>query len=232
MKKKVPSGSGVKPVKQYYLAPHLKFLDRFLKSRPAKGNIIEKPTSNRNEKLGADEDNLSVSEDEEPEPLPENKSETPFSPQSTNDLTEVTTPAAEVTDGSRKRKAPTLKEVNESALSYFQEKKKLLTNKSSEAMDPDMAFFQSLLPDVKAMNAKQKRKFKIGVLNLVGQIMDEDMSTSESVNRTPTPVHSSYYMSTTSTESHPQSIEESNITTDNNFQNSNFNLREFIHYGN
>lgn len=32
--------------------------------------------------------------------------------------------------------------------------------------DPDMLFLKSLLPDMKAMNENQKRKFKIGILKL------------------------------------------------------------------
>lgn len=36
---------------------------------------------------------------------------------------------------------------------------------------PDELFFKSLLPDVMMMNADQKRKFKLGVLNLIDKIL-------------------------------------------------------------
>ncbi|CAH1983581.1 unnamed protein product [Acanthoscelides obtectus] len=36
---KLPSGSGAKHIKEYYLASHLRFLDSFVRSRPSKSNI-------------------------------------------------------------------------------------------------------------------------------------------------------------------------------------------------
>jgi len=42
---------------------------------------------------------------------------------------------------------------------------------SSETICPDEMFLKSLLPDITAMTKDQKRKFKIGVLNLVDNIL-------------------------------------------------------------
>lgn len=48
-----------------------------------------------------------------------------------------------------------------------------LKRKRSEESDedPDMMFLKSLLPDMKSMNDSQKRKFKIGILNLSDNIL-------------------------------------------------------------
>lgn len=39
--------------------------------------------------------------------------------------------------------------------------------------DVDLYFFKSLLPDMKLMNPEQKRRFKIGVINLSGNILND-----------------------------------------------------------
>jgi hypothetical protein len=46
--------------------------------------------------------------------------------------------------------------------------------------DPDAEFFRSLLPDIKTMNAKQKRVFKIGVVKLIDDILDNKESNGQS----------------------------------------------------
>ncbi|KAL0841017.1 hypothetical protein ABMA28_014787 [Loxostege sticticalis] len=44
-------------------------------------------------------------------------------------------------------------------------------NKSNETEDSDMAFFYSIVPEMKQMNPDQKRRFKMGVWSLVTQIL-------------------------------------------------------------
>jgi hypothetical protein len=46
--------------------------------------------------------------------------------------------------------------------------------------DPDAEFLHSLLPDMKSMTAKQKRAFKIGVLNLMDEILEDTGSDQQS----------------------------------------------------
>lgn len=41
-----------------------------------------------------------------------------------------------------------------------------------EEEDSDFSFLKSLLPDIKNMNNSQKRKFKIGVLKIVDEILE------------------------------------------------------------
>ncbi|KAG8233810.1 hypothetical protein J437_LFUL008030 [Ladona fulva] len=64
---------------------------------------------------------------------------------------------------------PLLLEVNRSVLEYFEFKKSLNTKTN----DPDLDFFKSILPDMREMSNDQKRRFKIGILNLAGQILSE-----------------------------------------------------------
>ncbi|CAH2010346.1 unnamed protein product [Acanthoscelides obtectus] len=49
------SGQGAKRVKEYYLAPHLLFLDPFLKSRKSKGNIAEESALSADEETDSNE---------------------------------------------------------------------------------------------------------------------------------------------------------------------------------
>lgn len=184
-----------KRVKEYYLTPHLLFLDPFLKSRKNKGNINDE-TSSIGEESGEEEDddreenviasleeNLSTrSSSPTPSPSPHvnnNKSKiikAPPSPSYNND------------DGYyyRKRKvdAITLTDGNQQASKYF-EKKQLLEIKNAtitlnETPDPDMAFLQSVLPDIHSMNDRQKRQFKMGVLDLADKILyDTQMDRSQ-----------------------------------------------------
>ncbi|CAG4969746.1 unnamed protein product [Colias eurytheme] len=96
----LPSGSAVKRVKEYYLAQHLHFLDKYLKSRPSKSNL-------------------------EPQ--------------------------------CRKRQN---------------------SEKQMQPLDTDLAFLQSMLSDMKAMNLVQKRRFKMGVMQLAAQILDGNEAAS------------------------------------------------------
>jgi hypothetical protein len=50
----------------------------------------------------------------------------------------------------------------------------------SETSDQDAEFLHSLLPDMKSMTAKQKRTFKIGVLNLMDEILEDTGSGQQS----------------------------------------------------
>jgi hypothetical protein len=50
----------------------------------------------------------------------------------------------------------------------------------SKTADQDAEFLHSLLSDMKSMTAKQKRTFKIGVLNLMDEILDDRGSDQQS----------------------------------------------------
>lgn len=77
------------------------------------------------------------------------------------------------------KKTPSLSELNRSAIENFNEKNKNLVQKSGSVIDSDLAFLQNVLPDIKLMSNRQKRLFKIGILQLVAET-----STPASVSRT------------------------------------------------
>jgi hypothetical protein len=55
--------------------------------------------------------------------------------------------------------------------------------------DPDAEFLRSLLPDIKTMTAKQKRIFKMGVVKLIDDILDQtgsDVRSSMNLTETST----------------------------------------------
>jgi hypothetical protein len=78
-----------------------------------------------------------------------------------------------VTPAPRKRRknstsSISIDDANRSAFDFFQAKKK-----ENKQEDPDLSFLKSILPDMKEMTGDQKRRFKVGILNLAGQILSE-----------------------------------------------------------
>lgn len=77
---------------------------------------------------------------------------------------------------------PILKKIklNATATESFKTKQKITSNNETQGPlsqlknHPDLAFFYSLLPDMKDMSRDQKRRFKMGVLNLAGEILQEN----------------------------------------------------------
>jgi hypothetical protein len=68
----------------------------------------------------------------------------------------------------------------------------LETTNASKTPDPDAEFLHSLLPDMKSMIAKQKRTFKIGALNLIGELLEDiesDQQSSAGLSETSTFYH-------------------------------------------
>ncbi|CAH2001679.1 unnamed protein product [Acanthoscelides obtectus] len=67
-----------------------------------------------------------------------------------------------------------LADLNKSAFEFFEKKKQAPYKPPAFTNDDaDVQFLLSLLPDLKKMTDKQKRKYKVGVLNLAGEILDE-----------------------------------------------------------
>ncbi|XP_049767875.1 uncharacterized protein LOC126101228 [Schistocerca cancellata] len=180
------SDSGAKQVAEYYLASRLLFLDKFLKTRPAKGNLVLENT-----KVEEVDDSVSV-EAEYRDLLREDScsSSSELSPplrQGTSRMS-PTPPAVAKCEDNRKRKAGTdVQDANESASKYYLDTQNLLEHKLAKVgeLDADMAFLQSLLPDMKAMTAQQKRKFKIGVLKLCDELLEQHSQ----VRQPPLPSH-------------------------------------------
>lgn len=59
------------------------------------------------------------------------------------------------------------------------QKKDRKSDKSMQYDNPDMSFLRSLLPDLELMNTRQKQKFKIGVLNLMNDILEQSENYTE-----------------------------------------------------
>ncbi|XP_046687185.1 uncharacterized protein LOC124372825 [Homalodisca vitripennis] len=181
---KLPSGSATKKIKQYYLAEHLNFLDNFLKSRQSKGNITEVETAQEEEQQNSEDEQLDDSTVEERDATQDSAQDANLP--TTGDTSKASKPAPipptltteqKKDNGYRKRKTPftSLSDVNSSAFKYFETKQRLLnqtSQKTSTEPDPDLAFLHSILPDMKAMDARQKRQFKIGVMKLADETLN------------------------------------------------------------
>ncbi|CAH1963767.1 unnamed protein product [Acanthoscelides obtectus] len=167
-----PSGSAAKTPKEYYLAPNLRFLDSFLKSRPSKGNL-----GNDADRI-EDEDDLTCM--------------SAGSPAGERQATDFITP--QHSQPPPKNKQIRISDVNKTAHEYFTLKNKQIIARQQN-MDEgtkvknkdDMAFFRSMMPDVQTMNQDQKRKLKLGVLNLIEQILKEPITSRISCPRSITP---------------------------------------------
>jgi hypothetical protein len=72
----------------------------------------------------------------------------------------------------RKEFSPSIsiKDVNRSAFDFFQSKK---NSQENEQDDYDLSFLKSILAGMKEMTGDKKRSFKVGILNLAGQILCE-----------------------------------------------------------
>jgi hypothetical protein len=88
------------------------------------------------------------------------------------------TPEGFVTPASKKIKTTvSLEDVNRPAFQCCHVRKRCVQN---EDEDPDLSFFKSVLPDMREMNAEQKRHFKIGILSLAQQLLAENSASSVS----------------------------------------------------
>ncbi|CAH1958986.1 unnamed protein product [Acanthoscelides obtectus] len=127
-------------------------------------------------------------------------------------------------DDLRKKKelATSINDINQQAYQYFEKKQKVLeiqnvtkTNTTVDPPDPDLAFLHSVLPDIKSMKSNQKRRFKMGILNLAEQIL-----SSTSLEATTPPMDGSQSWVEDSVNRNPGSISQTN------------NMTEFIRYNN
>ncbi|KAH9644066.1 hypothetical protein HF086_009779 [Spodoptera exigua] len=157
----LPSGSGAKTIKEYYLSPHLHFLDNYLKSRPTKSNLSKYDCTDGNDSEEVDETLFTG------QLASENTNSDSISNQST-----PTPPLLPLLNKSR---AISIKDVNKSAHEYFSQRALQMKtiHRAEPETDSDLAFFQSMLPDMKSMTPAQKRRFKMGVLNLSEQILND-----------------------------------------------------------
>jgi len=125
-----------------------------------------------------------------------------------------------------------ISDVNNSAYEYFQSKKN--TSKivhENKPQDPEVSFLMSVLPDFKEMNADQKRRFKIGILNLAGNILNENTykPTLEPFNNPTSSASSTMYIDQRSTRFEPSLNDQTSITYPSTDCTQNV-LAEFLKY--
>lgn len=179
---KLPSGSGTRRKKPYYLAEFLSFLEPFTKSRKQSGNLGGDSTT-----FSSQPASLLQTEDDEQNANIDSPSsiqleESAFSDISVSDAT--TTKSTLLSEQSITAIPPmkvvklskvSIDDVNKAALEFFNAR---TSKKPVEAENPDLNFFKSLMPDMAEMNSDQKRRFRIGILTLMQDILSEKTSAS------------------------------------------------------
>lgn len=178
---KLSCGDGNRYKKPYYLAEYLHFLKPFTKSRKQSGKLQRVGQSPEPEAEEQDRDH----EIDSPEPaaqfLFDGEQENEAQRRNDGHLMNVGKwqegmPADFVTPAAKKiKRTVSTEDVNRWAVECYQCRKHAGNN---EVEDPDLSFFKSVLPDIREMNAEQKRRFKIGILNLAQQILKENGGSS------------------------------------------------------
>lgn len=168
------SGSATKSRKPYYFVKHMHFLQPFTKSRQSV-SLISYVSESISEDSNIKKGNNMLNSMQEAS-ADELGSET----QHTNDVQppslfcdELTFPPPNKKQKNSKHTI-SLTDVNKSAFEYFQSKKNVGLNISKKKIqDPDESFLMSVLPDMIEMNSEQKKRFKIGILKMAGDILSE-----------------------------------------------------------
>ncbi|KAK7868962.1 hypothetical protein R5R35_002594 [Gryllus longicercus] len=156
----------------YYLAEYLNFLKPFTKPRKPKAsdqNVMALVTF-------PDITNEENSEDESEGLLKKEY----FCEDNESQQNEVTSPVEEqslsfMSCSKRIKRDPehcASNDVTRSSFDVYQLRQNF-SECRAESEDADFLFLRSILPDMKEMNKAQKRKFKIGILNLAGEILNE-----------------------------------------------------------
>ncbi|KAL1490357.1 hypothetical protein ABEB36_013068 [Hypothenemus hampei] len=208
-----PIDSATRKKKPYYLAEHMTFLLPFTKSRQLKRNIdvswLKKAETSEGHDSSSDQENDDTGDFLKCEadvgtisPIPSTSTHKSLKENSEPSETSRTIPSSQYQEEPTPTRAvkkyrttsnstASLEDVNRCALEYFQNKNESLRKIPSMRPileDPDVSFLMSLLPDLKEMNDKQKRRFKIEILNAARNILDgaaETMNRSIKNDRTP-----------------------------------------------
>lgn len=175
---KLPSGCGAKYKKPYYLAEYLHFLKPFTKTRKQSGILqivsLDPDTEGQgyDNELESSESASKLQHDKEQVDEVRHNEDVSVNTSSWHD----DAPEDFITPASKKiKRTISTEDVNRSAFHCCQGRKRSVQN---EDEDPDLSFFKSVLPDMRDMNAEQKRRFKIGILSLAQQILGEHSASS------------------------------------------------------
>ena len=167
------SGSGIKEKKRYYLADYLSFLLPYLKTSTT-SDILSIPT----EQGDNSEHDISLSI-----PSSELKRENEFhnSSHTTSFDTPMVCPGNELHPDEQeklplyqrkltKKRAYPNNTVDTAFVGLLNSK---MSNPHSKERNADLLFFESLVPDVKQLDNKRKRRFKSDVLHLLNNALEE-----------------------------------------------------------
>jgi hypothetical protein len=178
---KLSSGDGSRYKKPYYLAEYLHFLKPFTKSRKQSGKLQRVGLSSEPDteeqgygnEMESSDPASQFQRDEEQDDEAQHRNEDPIM---TVGKWQEDVPPDFVTPTTKKiKRTISIEDVNRSAFEFYQSRK---NSGQNDVEDADLSFFKSVLPDMREMNAEQKRRFKIGILNLAQQILKENNGSS------------------------------------------------------
>nr|XP_023024239.1 uncharacterized protein LOC111512364 [Leptinotarsa decemlineata] len=170
--KKLPSGSGAKKIKDYYLKDVKQFITPFMKSKRQQGNLPTETEPSVNE----DNDSESEAETNNNEHSEEEiTASVRNSQEKQKDITTVVrrsqeknpqtqaqcsnTAGIRPSEKRQKVSTTTLNEANKCFMEYVKSKTSK-TNSAIEKPSPDLQFLTSLLPDLAKLTDYHKRQFK------------------------------------------------------------------------
>ncbi|XP_050433891.1 uncharacterized protein LOC126841445 [Adelges cooleyi] len=170
LKNKLPSGSGAKFKRPYYLSEYMKFLEPFTKTRKQTVNISPISTVEQSELA----ENINENDDDDndlPKDVPDTDEE------ELSEVVEDNQPLKTCTIKPiliKKRQSVQLDEVNKDAFDFYISKRKKMVPEE----DIDLCFLKSLLPDMRKMYEDQKRRYKIQMISIAGSILSEPKISS------------------------------------------------------
>ncbi|KAI5635320.1 BESS motif domain-containing protein [Phthorimaea operculella] len=185
------TANDVSTVRDYYLGPHLRFLDKFIKPRPRK-TITYPKESTTDDTTEATEDYNDNSGNEESDQSFDKNPEVPIvdSFDKPSEIVSLVDPATLfISKQEEEEDARTFDDdVTKNPLQeyYTTETRNNFDIESIETEDSsysDIYFLKSLLPDMAEMNPAQKRRFKRSVMNLVGEVLDGHETPMKSSQR-------------------------------------------------
>lgn len=163
-------------MKKYYLQDVLQFLLPYIKSRAQSGNLPS--PSNENDPVDETTNVSDVCTQENDDQYSESQNETDAETQTTT--SEYHTEAPDFVERSkfasqtaRKKFRQTPAATSTSALQNEADKCFIDYVKRQSTEDADLEFLRSLLPDVKKMDPRRKRRFKTSILEMIDNILVE-----------------------------------------------------------
>lgn len=152
----------------------MQFVLPFTKSRPQSGNL---PLENNEDEV-YETDQCSIDDDEDDIIATGQKENLP-DPHPQADLLDSNnfsrTPSRTSSRSSTKRKAPPkppADEMEHAVVNYLSQRS------ATQPENPDLDFFKSILPDVATLNASEKRRFKVIVLQALDNMLQEKKTSA------------------------------------------------------